>query len=358
MKQPYDLEQINTMSWMRFPLIIGVVLAHCNLYALVEAWDGTTPELPEWLIFIFKYTYWIIFPPRVPTLFIISGYFFFRSQQKRDVHFFTDKFKRRLHSLLIPYIVWNAIAITTMFIRYDIIEGLDYSATDYLSGFWSSSINNNGLPANNPLWFMRNLMAVSLLSPIIYYLIKNKYGFVTVATITICYIFNIHIPIYRTCIETILFFTVGAYIAIHNIRITTIPRVIGLSALLLYVPVQLMMIGINSNNHFIYCFNLITGFIKITAIFYLISYLFRKNILKPVPLLSNMSFTLYALHGIIIGPIIMVLYRLSGNTDNPLALLGIYIATPLIILVCTYVFYKTITRYTPMIAKIVTGNRR
>lgn len=180
----------------------------------------------------------------------------------------------------------------------------------------------------------------------------------TVATITICYIFNIHIPIYRTCIETILFFTVGAYIAIHNIRITTIPRVIGLSALLLYVPVQLMMIGINSNNHFIYCFNLITGFIKITAIFYLISYLFRKNILKPVPLLSNMSFTLYALHGIIIGPIIMVLYRLSGNTDNPLALLGIYIATPLIILVCTYVFYKTITRYTPMIAKIVTGNRR
>ena len=53
----------------------------------------------------------------------------------------------------------------------------------------------------------------------------------------------------------------------------------------------------------------------------------------------------------------MLLYKLSGCSDNPLALLGIYVATPVIILAVTVVFYCFLTKFTPGIAKAVTGNR-
>ena len=87
MKEPYDIEQINVMSWLRFPLIMGVVLAHCNLYAIFTNWNGVAPDWPNWLIYIFQYFYWLLLPARVPTLFIISGYFF-SGHKKREMHVF------------------------------------------------------------------------------------------------------------------------------------------------------------------------------------------------------------------------------------------------------------------------------
>lgn len=356
-KEPYDIEQINVMTWLRFPLIMGVVLAHCNLYAIIASWEGCNPDWPAWLVYIFKYLYWLLLPPRVPTLFIISGYFFFRSQKDRDINFFVDKYKRRVHSLLIPYLVWNAVAIMLMYFRYDVIADNGYSFTDYMSGFWSSTINDNGMPANNPLWFMRNLMVVTLMAPLIYYLVKVKYGFLAIILIAACYVTNINIPVCGISFETILFFSIGAYLAIHRVDITTIPRVLGIIMLLLYIPVQLFMNALSADSNYLYCFDLLTSFVKITAVFYLVSLLFKKKILKSTPGLSKISFLLYALHGIVINPVIMLLYKLSGCTDNPLALLGIYVTTPIIMVAVTQFLYATMTKFTPGIAKAVTGNR-
>ena len=357
MRKPHDIEQINVMVWLRFPLIMGVVLAHCNLYAIVSGWEGCNPAWPAWLVYIFNYFYWLLLPARVPTLFIISGYFFFRSQKERNIYFFIDKYKRRVYSLLLPYLVWNAIAILLMYFRYDVIVEKGYSLTDYLSGFWSSTINGNGLPANNPLWFMRDLMVVTLMAPVINYLVKGKYGLLTIISLSAFYVMNVRIPVCGISLEAILFFSVGSYLAIHKVDITSIPKYCGIMMLLLYIPVQLFMNTLSSDCEYIHCFDLLTSCVKITAAFYLVSLLFRKKILKPTPKLGKISFMLYALHGIIIGPIIMVLYKLSGCTDNPLTLLGIYMVTPLVIMVATIVLYSLLTKFTPNIAKVVTGNR-
>lgn len=357
MKTPYDIEQINVMSWLRFPLIMGVVLAHCDLYAIISNWNGVTPDWPDWLIYIFTYLYWLLLPARVPTLFIISGYFFFRSQKERNTNFFIDKYKRRIHSLLLPYIVWNLISILLMYFRYDVLANSGYSLSDYMSGFWSSAINGNGLPANAPLWFMRNLMVVTLTTPVIYALVKGKYGLIAIVTFAACYVMDVNIPLTGISMESILFFSTGAYIAIHRIDITSIPKPLGLATLILYIPVQVIMNSLEAETIYILCFDLFTCFVKITATFYLISLLFRKNILAPAIKTSKMSFFLYALHGIIIGPIIMVLYQISGYTDNPIALLGIYISTPLIVIAVTLMTYNILTKWAPKAAKVITGNR-
>jgi peptidoglycan/LPS O-acetylase OafA/YrhL len=359
-KEPYDIEQINVMSWLRFPLIMGVVLAHCNLYAIVSNWEGCTSEMPSWLVFIFNELYLIVLPARVPTLFIISGYFFFRTlnDKKANGQFFIDKYKKRVSSLLVPYLIWNCIAIAMLYVKYDIIEQTPLNFIDYLSGFWDFIPRAGFDPANGPLWYMRDLMVITLMSPLVYVLINNKRTvYIYLSILSVLYATNICLPLVGFSNDAFLFFSIGAYIAIHNVNLTKISNKTGLIMLLLYIPSQLFFNRLEENNQYIYVMYLIVSIIKITAVFYLVSLLFSKKILKPTPRLGKISFLLYALHGVIVNPIIMVLFKLSGYTDNPFLLLGIYITTPIIIIVATQLLYTTITKFTPGIAKAVTGNR-
>lgn len=358
MKQPYDIERINVMSWLRFPLIMGVVLAHCNLYALAESWEGAYPEWPRWLICIFNELYLIVLPARVPALFIISGYLFFRSEKPRGKSFFIYKYKRRVHSLLIPYMAWNTIAIILLFIRFSIVNGENYTAADYLSGYWNFLPRSNGDPADGPLWFMRDLIVISLSAPILHVFLKKRITGMAFLTLAIIMnILNIAIPISGFSNTAIVFFSIGAYMALHNIDFTRIPGFAGITAALLYIPSQLVLNNISDNSEYIYAAYLITAVIKITATFYIVSMLFRKNRLSPTPKLTRLCFTLYALHGIIAGPIIKTLYCHIPHNGNPVALLAIYITTVLIIVALTAIIVTKTKQYFPKVSGILSGNR-
>ena len=86
-KPLYDQEQIDVITWLRFPLILGVVFIHTNIYSLVKMWEGASPQWPQWLIYVFNYLYLIVLPEPVPVLFIISGYFFFRNNGAKGSKF-------------------------------------------------------------------------------------------------------------------------------------------------------------------------------------------------------------------------------------------------------------------------------
>ena len=73
--------------------------------------------------------------------------------------------------------------------------------------------------------------------------------------------------------------------------------------------------------------------------------------------MSKISFLLYALHGVIITPIVIILLRLTGYSENPYVLLGIYLVILFVIISGTFVLYNILVKFTPKIAKIITGNR-
>ncbi len=309
MKEPYRSGLANVISWLRFPLIMGVLLTHCNLYALVTSWEGTCPEWPAWLIFIFNGLYLAAMPPIVPALFVISGYLFFRSQAPRDKSFFIYKYRRRAHSLLVPYLAWNTIAIIILFVRFNIIEGKGYTVPEYLSGYWSFSPREGGDPADGPLWYIRDLMTVSLAAPLFYIFLRKKVaGILFLAFVILMNALDIAIPAPGFSNTSIVFFSIGAYLAIHNIDISRIPDYIGIGASILYIPSQLALGNISEDSAYIYAAYMATAIIKITAAFYIVSVLFRKDMLSPTPRLTRLCFTLYALHGIVVGPIIKTLY--------------------------------------------------
>lgn len=109
--------------------------------------------------------------------FFISGFLFFL---RKDTY--VNKLKSRLKTLLVPYLFWCFVGFLIPFVIQRILglEHLyaanelkllkDFVATDYIRMFWDL---RDGAPILSTLWFLRNLIVMVALTPIIAFLIKK-----------------------------------------------------------------------------------------------------------------------------------------------------------------------------------------
>ena len=137
--------RIHLFSQIKLVFIILVTYAH-SYGEIMEGYSvlGSGWDSYEVLKIIVSQT---LVKVAMPTFFIISGYLFFANNEKFNKEIYWQKIWRRVKTLLIPYIIWNMI----MAIKLKIFN---------LSIFVE--------PANMPLWFLRDLIIVSLLTPILY----------------------------------------------------------------------------------------------------------------------------------------------------------------------------------------------
>ena len=215
-KSIYKFNQINAL---RLPLIILVTYAHSygaireEYILLGSGWD--TYEVLKILISQ------SLVKVAVPAFFVMSGYLFFANVEKFTKEVYWQKIRRRIKTLLIPYIIWNLLMAVKL---------REISLDTFIA------------PANMPLWFLRDLMVVSLLTPILYIGVK-RLGWWIVAIL---------IPIYSNGIwaiqpdlnpYAICFFTLGATLSIKKMDLVkTCERFVTpastLSLLLLIVMVM------------------------------------------------------------------------------------------------------------------------
>ena len=115
---------------LRFPLIVGVVFIHS--YGRVLAFDPAAIAARhssagvEFTRFFISYG---IAQTAVPLFFLISGYLFFAGEWswKR----YTEKLKRRVHTLLVPFLFWNLAAFAFMAIIQSIPQTKGFFAGTY-----------------------------------------------------------------------------------------------------------------------------------------------------------------------------------------------------------------------------------
>lgn len=151
----------------------------------------------------------------------ISIFFGYKPGQHID---YKQKFKRRFHSLLVPYVLWNTLYLGIFAIGQMLFPSLlsgnnklisDYSILNYLQVYWN--IIGGLFPLNGPFWFLRDLIIVSLFSPIIHLLIKYTKGLI-VLLLLILWLFNIGtvgtLGVVR--IDSFLFFSIGAWLSINQ----------------------------------------------------------------------------------------------------------------------------------------------
>lgn len=103
--------QIEIFDFLRFPLICIVVLIH-TLQADEHVEFGI---LYHDALYFFQES---IGRSAVPVFFVISGYMFFYKVAGLTTEIYKSKLKRRVKSLLIPYLIWNALALLECCIKH------------------------------------------------------------------------------------------------------------------------------------------------------------------------------------------------------------------------------------------------
>lgn len=133
--------------------------------------------------------------------FFVSGYLFYRNFDMKQL---PRKLRSRVQSLLVPYIIWNTIAVIVLYKLY--IIGL--------SKIWNWYININNL-ADGPLWYVQCIMVYFVLTPIVYLILKNKKVFwIVFLVLTVCgCVFDF--GIYARYVYYFPIFFLGAGIAYH-----------------------------------------------------------------------------------------------------------------------------------------------
>ena len=117
----------------------------------------------------------------VPGFFMISAYLLFAKDREWNWRIYKGKLKSRLSSLLLPYVFWNIVALIVLFARQLVIEYVfhkqvnaklvvNYDLNDWLNVF---GLLPGSMPLDFPLWYMRDLMLMVLISPLLSWIINR-----------------------------------------------------------------------------------------------------------------------------------------------------------------------------------------
>lgn len=151
----------------------------------------------------------------VPGFFLLSGYLFFSNVYDLNIEVWCEKLKRRVKTLLIPYIFWNtaaalcvlAIAIFHFYSKGDSIELVERFNP------WSIYVDfcHSGAPAHLVMWFVKDLIFLVLITPILYYLIKYLHWVFLPLLLLLLYI---PVNCFLFAKSSFFFFALGAFVGV------------------------------------------------------------------------------------------------------------------------------------------------
>ncbi len=353
-----------TISYLRFPLIVGVVFIHNDISTFTL--QGIKHEFnnPDWYYYIIAFFSQVLPRISVPLFFFISGFLFFYHTDF-TLETYKQKLKGRIKTLLIPYLLWNFIGFLLLSIKhlpmfesvFPSISKIDYNLSTFFNCFWDFRFPDTettmGSPINYPFWFIRDLMVTVLLTPVIYWLIRYiKIGYILI--LCICWYCGYHWNISGLNLSVIFFFSLGAYVSISHINLLPIFRKSY------FIPFIYIIISIadavtkeESYNHYIHDIGILLG---ILSAFTIVSYFIDKGKIRVNKFLSDSSFFIFAMHGLFMGEFMKVLFIIL-HPQSPYMLLFIYFLVPAITILICIGIYGGLKKYCPQVAKILTGGR-
>lgn len=349
-----------TIRFLRFPLIVGVVLIHSQI---LGEWMERVSSVPEVDFQVYSTVSYIlssiIARVSVPLFFFFSGFlFFYRSSFNAQTYL--QKLRKRGRTLLVPYLLWNLIAIVLTFALHfflsDMVtEGPDsnYSLLDYLQSFWEFKPFHHGTPINDPLWFMRDLMVVMLASPLVYFLLKygKRYG---LAFLGVLWMFGWWIKLPGFSIAALFFYSAGAYFSIHRINFVErfAPYLSWATGVYLFSAILQFYFRHTTAASYLSNINILSGIVLAIS---LTSLFLAKGKWRVKSFLSEVSFFIYVYHGLIVYRLTSRAFMMLPHAD--IILLLIYLTCPIIICGIGIPLYYVLNRFFPKKMALLMGDR-
>lgn len=304
----------------------------------------------------------------VPMFFIYSGFFFFKGNSF-NIEIYKDKIKKRVKTLFVPYVLWCAIAspfiyLTEHSIRKNGISFLDLLFRTFLVNSYESSKEyppqwiGYEIPKitviNMPLWYIRDLIILILLSPLVYLFIKNKY--VARGTLMILLVLYVlydtdSIPFFG--IDCFFYFFVGAFLSYYSINIKSEAN-----------HKMLIVLSLIASAVF-FCYYWKNEGTMLRHIYIILS----SMALLSLPVMKRCRFFVdkmkleggkmlfvYCSHIMILRLMVVVTYRLSSVLPIVFQIL-LYIVCPFICFYICVMIYNQLYRVCPEFLNVSIGNR-
>lgn len=339
----------SSIACMRFPLAVTIIFYHSHTIV-------STPNCYFYFKFIYPFSLWLG-ETGVPAFFFISGLWFFYSKKT-----YKEKIRNRIKSLLAPYFLWNTIMLAAFIVAFllgynHMINKIKYIAEygliDYIRAYWDCGdwAYGNGKPVYPPMWFVRDLFLLCLLSPVIKVIIKNTNFIFPLAAI----LFWLFFPGFWLIPESIMAFCIGAYFPLCNRNPMDFldkhkKLVIGSMILLGIADIITNTVYFIPYNLQIHRLAVLANIISIP----IIGELFIKHHVS-MKSLSNMAFFIYCIHLPIVAlfrkPVLWYPHLSDGIH------IALYFSTVILVTIITIYIYKITKTIWPSFIRIATGNR-
>lgn len=349
---------------LRLPLILMVVFIHAQFTV-----KGMMDTVTSYGVVSHFFTL-VISQVAVPLFFFMSGCLYFRDYDSFSLKTYIDKQKRRFMTLVVPFFIWNTFfwllfsgfqLFLPSLMNGGIPSLVDASFKDVVWVYWG---NNTGGPIDFPLWFIRDLITITFLSPVVYFiLMRFKAGLFVLLALAYLWISAYPIPLMGNNIcMCVFFFSLGGYfnkvLALDSLRKRLKNALAGGGRFLI---ATFLLLGILSTlNHYIWnnttvslIANRLLVIEGIAAMYCVVDRnkpLFDKfKDLTP----GDCVFFIFATHGFLITVIKRIIESMA--IDNQLVLIVLYFAVVLITITICVLMYRAIRMVSPKAMRCFTG---
>jgi len=367
---------------LRFPLALFVTAVHVfKVPPYLDMTDSSFAESYPVAEGLLRFVGAFITDQSVPVYFFIAGYVFFMGLNF-NMSDYSGKLRRRIHSLLIPYLLWNTFTILYMLKMYlpgirEISDSygtvdLDLSLSAFINCFWDTShgfipsddpMSNGIYPIDAPLWFVRDLMIMVLIAPAIHALYKLPAKVAVSILSLVTFIYMLRIPglgHLSMMLEAFPFFAWGGFLSYHKRDMIAEFSRFRLASFILYPLLASIifffkpyapqaMVYVKSVNVIVGLFFFYNVAASIITHWGGRSYKF-STIFAPV------SFFVYCGHYLLIWPIGRRLFNAIDPTSDAavtLYMISLYVSIIAVLLVT----YFLMRRFTPRLLKLFNGGR-
>ena len=344
---------------LRFPLACFVVLIHAHNTCWRNLGSHFIDDLGTFLSLTLP-----LFA--VPLFFVISGYLFFFSTQEHGftAHTYATKMKHRLRTLLVPYLAWNILAVA-LYSAQAIATGQSLQQPLSANLLWGCRTTGVGFtnwlgmavapgtaPVHEVLWFVRDLIVVTLLSPLFYALLKRGGAWALLALAVVYYAQLWQNPLGVT-FNAFWWFAVGAFFAIRGLSMSRLALRVATPAAVIVIPAAaattLCSSALATAARHIYVLCAIITAISIATWFA------KRHTASPT--LAKSSFFVYAAHTIFLLPLTKLFASLSAATHSCAMEACCFITPPILAAALSvstfYILHKFIPRLSSPLTAIV-----
>ncbi|MDD4820609.1 MAG: acyltransferase [Flavobacteriales bacterium] len=350
------------INLLRVPLIITVVLLHSYTATQNMEWTGKNGDLYTFVSYELSL---VLGNVAVPVFFFISGYLFFLHERIPKIDY-VSKWKRRLETLFVPYILWNIMTLglylslqlipaTAKYFTNDHNIIYSYSLIDFFRSFWDCGDWNagNGTPILSPFWFIRNLMILSLLAPIIYWLNKRlKMWWIVPLVMLWCVTYNMATPQ-----ASIVFFGIGSYMGERKINMIYAHR----RVIFYVISAEVLLLLLHNYLHFFtddVILALISQrlmYILAIPIFFWIGDFFYKKGFKAQKNDVAFAFVIFACHYTLILMLRKALIYMFPDAGD-MASSVLYLLSVVVVVALCWIIYKILSKV-PFVRMVLCGGR-